>query len=77
MSHPFSRQASHSFSQPRSGPDCPDLENALERALREVLVACQQACEARRGVPQDAPEWHKRTGEILAYGRFTRVLSDL
>ncbi|MGA2812163.1 MAG: hypothetical protein ABSG16_12235 [Candidatus Acidiferrum sp.] len=58
--------------------DC-DLhfEPTFDGALREILEACREACEARRNAPEGTPEWHKRTGEILAYAKMTNVFSQL
>ena len=77
MSHPYPRRASKSFSQRQSRPGYFDLQDAVERALQEILQACENACEARRSAPEGTPEWHKRTGEILAYGNLTHIFSHL
>jgi hypothetical protein len=53
------------------------VELTLDRAQREILEACREACEARRNAEEGTPEWHKRTGEILAYARMTNVFSQL
>jgi hypothetical protein len=47
------------------------------RALDQILLACQQSCAARRRVAEGTAEWHKRTGEILAYGNMTHVFIGL
>lgn len=54
-----------------------DLGPTLERALQEIVLACGEACAARKSHPVGSVEWHKRTGEILAYGKLTCVLDSL
>jgi hypothetical protein len=54
-----------------------DLHRRVQCSLRDILLACQQACVARRSAAEGGPEWHKSTGEILAYGKLTRVLCNL
>jgi len=72
-----SRQSSSSCLQSQSRLHHFDLPEAVEHALRDILDACQQACEARRCALEGSPEWYKRTGEILAYGKMTHVFSSL
>lgn len=72
-----SRQSSNSCLQSQSRPHHFDLPEAVEHALRDILDACQEACEARRCALEGSPEWHKRTGEILAYGNMTHIFSSL
>jgi hypothetical protein len=54
-----------------------EFEQLAGKALREILRYCHQASEARQSVPEESPEWHKRTGEILAFGKLTKVLNEL
>jgi hypothetical protein len=54
-----------------------DFHCFVEACLREILAACQEAHEARRSVPEGSEEWHKLTGEILAYGKMTHVFYQL
>lgn len=54
-----------------------DLCRSVQRSLRDILLACQQACVARRSAAEGGAEWHKSTGEILAYGKLTQVLCNL
>jgi len=49
----------------------------VERALRQILLVCEEACAARHAAPEDSAEWHKRTGEILACGKLTSILYEL
>jgi hypothetical protein len=54
-----------------------DLERVVERSLREILVACQEAHAARCSASEGSEEWHRHTGEILAYGKLTHVFCHL
>jgi hypothetical protein len=54
-----------------------DFHCFVETCLREILAACQEAHEARRSVPKASEEWHKLTGEILAYGKMTHMFYQL
>jgi hypothetical protein len=54
-----------------------DLNNLLEQSFREVLLTCQDACAARQSAVEGSAEWYKCTGEILACGKLTKVLSKL
>jgi hypothetical protein len=54
-----------------------DLGPTVERALEQIVVACGEACAARKSLPADSVAWHKSTGEILAYGKLTNVLDKL
>jgi hypothetical protein len=53
------------------------VDMTLTVGLREVLQACEDACCRRRSAPRGSAEWHKSTGEILAYGRLTYTLEKL
>lgn len=53
------------------------LDLAITVGLREVLLACADACGRRRSAPPGSAEWHKSTGEILAYGRLDYTLEKL
>jgi hypothetical protein len=53
------------------------VNHLVELVFREILVACGEATVARQSAPVGGPEWQKRTGEILAYGRVTHVLDRL
>lgn len=56
-----------------------DLQNSITEsvkdALDEILTFCADAITAREEAEEGSAEWHKRTGEILAYGRMTCSLS--
>ena len=58
-----------------------DLRNSVTElvkdALDEILTFCADAYTAREEAKEGSAEWHKRTGEILAYGRMTFSLSKL
>jgi len=54
-----------------------DFDSFVERSLHEILVACREANEARRSLPEASAEWHKLTGEILAYGKMTHLFHHL
>jgi hypothetical protein len=45
--------------------------------LDEIFALCQDACDARKAASQGSAEWHKRTGEVLAYARVTSLLCKL
>ena len=62
---------------PRSAKRDNFVDLALTVGLREVLQACEEACSRRRSAPPGSPEWHKSTGEILAYGRLDYTLEKL
>jgi hypothetical protein len=53
------------------------LDVTIEKALRGILAACEESCAERRGAVPGSAEWHKRSGEILAYGKLTHVLHEL
>jgi hypothetical protein len=57
----------------------PLLECSLKERIREglemILAFCADACEARENACEGSAEWHKRTGEVLAYARMTSLLS--
>jgi hypothetical protein len=46
-------------------------------ALDEILQHCGQALSERDNAEEGSAEWHKRTGEILAYARMTYALDKL
>jgi hypothetical protein len=54
-----------------------NLDWTVERSLREILLACVEACAAMRCAPEGSAEWYKRTGEILAHGKLTHVIYNL
>jgi len=72
-----------SFSLPSSFVPTPvslshsETRNIVERALRQIILACEDACAAKLIAPQGSAEWCKRTGEILAYGKVTSMLCRL
>jgi len=45
--------------------------------LDEIFAFCSDAWDARQSAHENSAEWHKRTGEILAYARMTSLLSRL
>jgi hypothetical protein len=49
----------------------------VKEALDEILTFCIEACAERQAATEGSPEWHKRTGEILAYGKMTHALAKL
>jgi len=51
------------------------LAGQIKEALNEIHAFCGDACVARRAARKGSAEWHKRTGEILAYGRMTSLLA--
>jgi hypothetical protein len=44
-------------------------------ALEEISALCSDAFDAQRAACVGSAEWHKRTGEILAYAMITTLLS--
>jgi MEDS: MEthanogen/methylotroph, DcmR Sensory domain len=72
-SAPLGRTPSSKFSEKLDG----DIGRMVERSLQEIVLACAESCAARRDSPEGSVEWHKRTGEILAYGKLTNVLDKL
>ena len=62
---------------PRSAKRDNTVDLALTVGLREVLQACEEACGRRRSATPGSAEWHKSTGEILAYGRLDYTLEKL
>jgi chaperonin cofactor prefoldin len=46
-------------------------------ALDEILNLCGQALSERDRADEGSAEWHKRTGEVLAYAKMTSVLDKL
>jgi hypothetical protein len=46
-------------------------------ALDELLEHCGQALSERDRAEEGSAEWHKRTGEILAFAKMTSVLDKL
>jgi len=59
--------------------ECPpnSITELVKGALDQILTFCGDACTAREEAEEGSAEWHKRTGEILAYGRMTYSLSKL
>jgi hypothetical protein len=53
------------------------VASEVKVVLDEIFAFCADACDARRTAFQGSAEWHKRTGEILAYARMTSLLSRL
>jgi hypothetical protein len=49
----------------------------IKITLDEIFAFCSDACDARQSAHENSAEWHKRTGEILAYARMTALLSRL
>ena len=46
----------------------------VKQALDEIFALCGDACDALKVAHEHSAEWHKRTGEVLAYARVTSVL---
>jgi hypothetical protein len=42
--------------------------------LEEISAFCSDAFDAQCAAGEGSPEWHKRTGEILAYAMMTALL---
>jgi hypothetical protein len=72
----FSNQP-HLTPQSPASPVHLDVQRVVDRSLRQILLVCEEACAARQAAPKDSPEWYKRTGEILAYGKLTSILCEL
>jgi len=53
------------------------ITELVKHVLDEILSFCADACTAREEAEKGSAEWHKRTGEILAYARMTCSLSKL
>jgi len=53
------------------------LAEQVRYALAEIFAFCANAYEARESACEGSAEWHKRTGEVLAYARMTSLLSRL
>jgi len=53
--------------------DC-SLRDRIQEALEIILAFCADAYDARGNACEDSAEWHKRTGEVLAYARMTSLL---
>jgi len=53
--------------------DC-SLTDRVKEALDLILAFCAEALEERAKACEDSAEWHKRTGEVLAYARMTSLL---
>jgi len=49
----------------------------IRTTLNEIHAFCSDACDARQAAREGSAEWHKRTGEVLAYARMTAMLSML
>jgi hypothetical protein len=49
----------------------------VTKTLKDILKYCGEVIEARRKAPEGSPEWHKRTGEILACAQLTSSISEL
>jgi hypothetical protein len=45
--------------------------------LEEILEFCSYAVDAQRAACVGSAEWHKRTGEILAYASMIALLSKV
>ena len=45
--------------------------------LEEISAFCSDAFDAQRAACVGSAEWHKRTGEILAYAMMTALLSRI
>ena len=54
-----------------------EARSIVERGLSQIMLACEEACAARLTTAEGSAEWHKRTGEILAYGKATSLLCRL
>jgi hypothetical protein len=65
------------FAMPQFADFYENLDRTVELSLLEILLACEEACAARRSAPKGSAEWYKRTGEILAHGKLTHVLYNL
>ena len=65
------------FDAPQLADLSADLRRVLQISLRDILLACKDACAARRSAMEGGAEWHRSTGEILAYGKLTHVLFNL
>jgi hypothetical protein len=50
---------------------------ALQNAISEIVVEFEVVRRERDVVPEKSPEWHKLTGQMLAYARATAVLQEL
>ena len=63
------------------GPGSMEREQQIimvaSEALDEILNFCGQALSERDNTEEGSPEWQKRTGEILAYGKMTSALDRL
>ena len=53
------------------------LSEQIKIALQEIHHFFGDAYDARRAARENSAEWHKRTGEALAYARMTALLSML
>jgi hypothetical protein len=53
--------------------DC-SLKDRIQEALETILAFCADAYDARENACEGSAEWHKRTGEVLAYARMTSLL---
>jgi hypothetical protein len=53
------------------------VASEVKVVLDEIFAFCSHACDARQTACEGSAEWHKRTGEILAYARMTSLLSRL
>jgi hypothetical protein len=49
----------------------------VEVVLEEIFAFCSDAFDAQRAACVGSAEWHKRTGEILAYAVVTALLSRI
>lgn len=91
-SHPPPRplQSSAPHSLPLSPPPSPWLANSLpappdlagvseilEQLAAQVVDAFNQLRLERDATPQSSAQWHKLTGELLAYARVTALLEEL
>jgi hypothetical protein len=45
--------------------------------LQEISEFCSDAIDAQSAACEGSAEWHKRTGEILAYAMMTALLSRI
>ena len=77
MRHPKITPDIISSRQPAPLAAPPEVRRIVERSLQEVLLLCQQARAARQAAAEGSAEWHKRTGEILACAKLTKLLSQL
>ncbi len=73
MQLPLITQLSHPQSD-RRFPASSISVGTVDVILESILRECGESCAAFQSEIVASPEWYKRAGEILAYGRLTHLL---